>query len=132
MSKRAATGGGATGLAELEKMAEEIRAGLRVGKQNDLFRASVEAGYLVASADGEFDDKERATLIKAVQTLSIGAVIEWETETLVDDCVARSKKDGHDARAKAVGAELKTIGHAEAGLFAAAAVARASKGVDKK
>jgi tellurite resistance protein len=122
----------ANAAADFDKLAEQIRAELKVPKQNDVFRAAVEAGYLVACADGNFDDKERATLVKAVQTLSIGAVIEWETETLLDDCAARTKKDGADARAKAVGEELKTLGQAEAGLFAAAAVARATKGVDKK
>jgi tellurite resistance protein len=119
-------------LAELEKQADRLRAELKVPNQNEVFRAAVEAGYLVAHADGNFDDTERATLVKAIEVLSVGAVIEWEVETLLDECEARSKKEGAAARASAVGAELKKLGSAEAGLLIAAAVARATKKVDKK
>jgi tellurite resistance protein len=117
---------------DLEKHAEEIRGDLKVPRQSEVFRCAVEAGYLAARADGEFDDTERATIVRAVEILSVGAVIEWETEALLDECIARAKKDGADARAKAVGAELKELGQAEAGLLFAALVARATKGIDKR
>jgi hypothetical protein len=64
--------------------------------------------------------------------LSVGAVIEWEAEALLDACAERAKVEGAAKRAEAVGAELKKLGQAEAGLLLAAIVARASKGVDKK
>jgi protein-disulfide isomerase-like protein with CxxC motif len=51
---------------------------------------------------------------------------------LLDECAARAKKDGAAKRAAAVGAALAALGQAEAGLFFAALVARASKGIDKK
>jgi tellurite resistance protein len=116
---------------EFDKLAEQIRSELRVPKQNEVFRAAVEAGYLVAVADGEFDATERATLVKAVETLSTGLVLEWETEGLLDDCAARDKKEGTAKRAEAVGRELKELGQAEAGLLLAAVVARATKKVSK-
>jgi tellurite resistance protein len=122
----------ASSIAELEKQAERLRAELKVPNQNEVFRAAVEAGYLVAHADGTFDDTERETLVKAIEILSVGAVIEWEVETLLDECEARSGKDGGVARAKEVGKELKKLGSAEAGILIAAAVALATKKVDKK
>jgi tellurite resistance protein len=119
-------------IADLEQHAERLRSELHVPHQNEVFRAAVEAGYLVATADGTFDDTERETLVKAIEILSVGAVIEWEVDTLLDECEAHSNKDGAAKRAETVGAELKRLGGAEAGLLLAAAVARATKKVDKK
>jgi hypothetical protein len=118
-------------LEELEQRAADIRKDLRVPRQNDVFRAAVEAGFLVALGDGEMDDAERETIVKTVEVLSKGAVIEWETDHLLDECQARAKKEGAAARAKAVGAALKALGNAEAGLLLAAVIARVTKGVDK-
>ena len=119
-------------LAELEKHAERLRTELKVPHQNEVFRAAVEAGYLVAAADGNFDETERETLVKAIEILSVGAVIEWEVETLLDECEARSEKEGAGKRAEAVGGELEKLGSAEPGLLLAAAVERATKKIDKK
>jgi tellurite resistance protein len=118
-------------LAFLEAHAESIRKDLNVPKQSDVFRAAVEAGYLTALADGEVDAEERATMARAVELLSRGLVIEWEADTLVEQCAERARTDGPDKRASAVGRELAALGQAEAGLFVAALVARASKGIDK-
>jgi tellurite resistance protein len=117
---------------ELEAHAAEIRNELRVPRQTDVFRCAVEAGYLAALADGEVDDTERATIVKAVEILSVGAVIEWEADTLLTACEQRAQQEGPDNRAKAVGEELKKLGQAEAGLLFAALVARATKGIDKR
>jgi len=119
-------------LADLEKHAEEIRKDLKVPKQNEVFRAAVEAGYLAALADGTVDKTELATIAKAVEILSVGAVIEWETDSLLEECAARAKSDGAAKRAEAVGKELADLGQAEAGVLFAAMVARATKGIDKK
>ncbi len=117
---------------DLEAHAKSIREGLKVPKQNEVFRAAVEAGYLAALADGEVDDEEHAAMVRAVDLLSEGAVIEWETEELLDECRQRAEAQGAQARAEAVGKELAGLGQAQAGVFFAAVVARASKGVDKK
>jgi tellurite resistance protein len=118
--------------ADLVAHADEIRRDLKVPHQSDVFRCAVEAGYLAAQADGEVDPTERATIVKAVEILSVGAVIEWETEALLDACVERAKNDSTEKRAKELGAELKGLGQAEAGLLFAALVARATHGIDKR
>jgi len=119
-------------LADIEAHAGSIRSELNVPKQNEVFRAAVEAGYLTAFADGEVDDAEREAMVKAIELLSEGAVIEWETENLLDECAARTEKEGAAARTTAVGKTLAELGHAEVGIFFAAVIARASKGIDKK
>ncbi len=115
----------------LEDHADKIREELKVPRQAELFKAAVEAGYLTARADGGVDDTEREILVKAVELLSQGLVIEWETESLVDDYKKLADDQGIDARATEVGKALKDLGQAEAGLFVAALVARATKGVEK-
>jgi tellurite resistance protein len=119
-------------LAELESYASRIRTELKVPKQNDVFRVAVEAGYLTALADGTVDPAETTTMVRAIEMLSEGAVIEWETEELLSQCADRAKKDGASTRAESTGKELAALGHAEVGLLFAALVAGASKGIDKK
>jgi tellurite resistance protein len=119
-------------IADLETRAESIRAELRVPQQNDVFKAAVEVGYLAALADGEVDDEELATIVRAVEILSQGAVIEWEAEDLVAECARKAEAETPAKRAAAVGAELKALGHGDAAVYFAALVAHASKGIDKK
>lgn len=118
--------------ADLEKHADAIRSDLAVPKQNDVFEAAAEAGFLAANSDGTVDDEERAMLVSAIETLSKGAVIEWEADALIETCAERAKKDGDAKRAEAVGARLKELGQPEAGLLFAAFVAQASGGIDKQ
>lgn len=115
----------------LAEHADKIRDELKVPRQSDVFKAAVEAGYLAARADGEVDGEERETLVKAVELLSQGAVIEWETESLIDECRERAVAEGDAARAEKVGVTLKELGQAEAGILVAAFVARATNGVEK-
>jgi tellurite resistance protein len=115
----------------LEDYADQIRDDLKVPNQSSVFAHAVEAGYLAARADGEVDKAERGILTRAVELLSKGAVIEWETETLLDECAERAEKEGADVRAKKVGEALKELGQPEAGLLVAAFVARATNGVEK-
>jgi tellurite resistance protein len=115
----------------LEDHADKIREELKVPRQGDLFKAAIEAGYLTARADGGVDETERDVLVKAVELLSQGLVLEWETESLIDECRKLADDEGVEGRAAKVGATLKDLGQAEAGLFVAALVARATKGVEK-
>ena len=115
----------------LEDYADQIRDDLKVPNQSSVFAHAVEAGYLAARADGEVDAAERAILAKAVELLSKGSVIDWETETLLDQCATRAEKEGADVRATKVGEALKELGQPEAGLLVAAFVARATNGVEK-
>ncbi len=118
-------------IADLESRAESLRAELKVPKQNEVFKAAVEVGYLAALADGEVDDEETAAIVRAVEILSTGAVLEWEAEDIVAECARRAEAETPSKRAAAVGAELKALGQGEAGIYFAALVAHASKGIDK-
>jgi len=115
----------------LEDHADEIRKELAVPRQADVFKAAVEAGYLVALADSGVDATERDVLVKAVEMLSKGLVIEWETDALIEECETRAKADGIEKCCERVGNILKETGQGEAGLFIAALVARATKGIAK-
>jgi len=115
----------------LEQHAQEIRKALNIPRQSDVFKAAVEAGYLAALADGKVEDQERAVLVRAVELLSEGVVLEWETSTLLDECEALAETEGADVRAKKVGATLKELEQGEAGLLVAAFVARATDGITK-
>lgn len=115
----------------LEEHADDIRKDLQVPHQSDVFALAIEAGYLAARADGEVDKHERQVLTKALELLSQGAVIEWETDALLDECATRAEKEGAEARAVEVGKALEKLGQAEAGLLVAAFVARATNGVAK-
>lgn len=119
-------------LDDLQKHADRIRSDLAVPKQSELFKLAVEAGYLAALADGTADEIERQMIAKSVEILSTGGVIEWEVETLVDECAARVDKEGEKARIEAVGNALGALGQPEAGLLIAGFVAQASGGVSKK
>lgn len=116
----------------IERHADAVRKELSVPRQAELFTTAVEAGYLAALADGAEDAGERAALVKAIEALSHGLVLEWETEELLGQCWARISSEGADARAAAVGAKLKELGHPEAGLFVAAIVAMATAGIDAR
>ena len=118
--------------AYLEEQAETVRAALgATSKADELFRLAAEAGYLTALADGAEDAAERDALIEALERLSHGIVIGWETETFLTDAWARISAEGNDARCAAVGSGLAALGQAEAGLLIGAIVAQASNGIDK-
>jgi tellurite resistance protein len=119
-------------IADLEAQAAGIRKELQVPQQSDVFAAAVEAGYLTSLADGAVDATELGTMIRAVEILSEGVVVEWEAETLLEECAERAKLEGVAARAEAVGRRLAHLEQAHAGLYFAALVARASNGIDKK
>ncbi len=116
----------------LEQQAEAIRATLAgTSKAEELFKVAAEAGYLTALADGSEDADERAALVEALEVLSKGIVLEWETEDFLGAAWGRISSEGVDARCAAVGARLKELGNPEAGLLIAALVAHASNGIDK-
>jgi tellurite resistance protein len=116
----------------LEEQADEVRKSLPAGNQSVLFEAAVEAGYLTALADGTEDEGEREALVKAIEILSAGLVLEWEVEPLVEKIAERVAKEGADARCTAVGKRLKELDAAEAAILIGAIVAHATAGIDKK
>jgi len=116
----------------LEEQAAAVRKSLPADNQSALFEAATEAGYLTALADGTEDEGEREALVKAIEILSAGMVLEWEVEPLVEKIAERVAKEGNDARCAAIGKRLKELGHAEAALLIGAIVAHATAGIDKK
>jgi len=76
--------------------------------------------------------RAKEAIIKAMHTLSDGLVIEWEIDALLEQCDERIGAEGHQARAKAVGAKLKELGQVDAGMLLAAYVALATSGIDKR
>src|SRR6266496_3228799 len=68
----------------VEQQAQTVREQLSGNRQSALFEAAIEAGFLTALANGREDEAEREALIKAVEILSAGLVIEWEVEPLVE------------------------------------------------
>jgi tellurite resistance protein len=116
----------------LEEQAGEVRKSLPPGNQSVLFEAAVEAGYLTALADGSEDEGEREALVKAIEILSAGLVLEWEVEPLLDKIAARIGQEGADVRCAAVGKSLKELNAAESALLIGAVVAHATAGIDKK
>lgn len=116
---------------ELDVIAQRIAAELKGKDQSALFRAAVEAGHLAALADGKADPAERAALVKALEALSAGAVIEWEVESLIAESEEAIGAQGPVKRSEAVGQALKALGQVEAGLLIASLVAFAAGGIDK-
>lgn len=118
--------------AYLEQQAETVRESLGgATKSEELFKLAAEAGYLTALADGAEDAAEREALVEALETLSKGIVIEWETEGFLGEAWQRISAEGVDGRCAKVGARMKELGNAEAGLLIGAIVAYASNGIDK-
>jgi tellurite resistance protein len=115
----------------LEEHADKIREELKVPRQGEVFKAAIEAGYLTARADGGVDEAEQEVLVKAVELLSQGMVIEWETQALVEECKKLCDEQGLEGRAAKVGATLAALGQAEPALFIGVLVARATKGIEK-
>jgi tellurite resistance protein len=117
---------------ELEKLAQQIATELKGKDQNALFRAAVEAGHLAALADGDADAAEQGAIVKAIEVLSSGAVIEWEVEALIAESAERIAAEGAVERSAAVGAALKGLKQVDAGLLIASLVAFATGGLDKR
>lgn len=118
--------------ADLKKIAAEMRKVMTGPTLNQVYRQAMEAGYLCALADGEADAGEKEAIVKAMHDLSSGLVVEWEVDAMMDECNDAIGSEGHEARAKSVGAKLKELGQAEAGLLLGAFAAFATGGLDKK
>ena len=116
---------------QLAEQAKLVREALPPQQQSIVFKLATEAGYLTGLADGTEDVNERAALVRAIEGLSEGLVLEWEIDGLLSEAHAAIASEGADARAKAIGAQLKELGAAEAGIFIAAVVGLATSGIDK-
>ncbi|MEI8254517.1 MAG: hypothetical protein WCJ30_02470 [Deltaproteobacteria bacterium] len=122
-----------TVIAHLAPLARQLRSSILPGggDPSQLFNAIVEAGYLVAAADGTVDATELETLKKAVGTLTDGEMSAGDIDTLLDDLVDLRKSEGEPARCNAVGAILRDANAGEEGLYLAAAIAYVSGGLSE-
>jgi len=94
-----------------------------------LFEAVVESAYLVANADGHFDDMERATFEQVVVTACQGAVAEGQVHALIEDLADLMHEDGIDKRIAMVARSISKVDHQQEVLRVAALLAQVSGGV---
>ena len=95
-----------------------------------LFEAVVEASFLVANADGEFDETERQTFEQVVAEACQNTVQRSELSALVSDLQDQLHEDGMDARVTMVGQIIRSDEHALEVLRISALMAYISGGVD--
>lgn len=94
-----------------------------------LFEAVVESAYLVANADGNFDDTERAAFQQVVFSACGGTVSEKQLQALLADLEELSAEDGPDKRIRMVAKSVTRPEQALEVLRVAALVAQVSEGV---
>lgn len=94
-----------------------------------LFEAVVEAAYLVANADGDFDATEREAFLKVVLAACGGSVAEAQLSALLSDLSDQLGEDGVDKRVKMVGRTIVRADQALEVLRVAGLVAHVSHGI---
>jgi tellurite resistance protein len=96
-----------------------------------LFEAIVEGAYLVASADGVFDEGERRAFERVVVAACGGQVPQDRIEALVSDLADQLQEDGADRRIAAVAKAVNKKEHAHEVLRIAALLAAATNDVSE-
>jgi len=94
-----------------------------------LFEAIVESAYLVATADGEFDDTERKAFEHVVLSACDGRVAERQITALLADLHDQLAEDGVDKRIVMVASSIGRADHAQEVLRVASLLAYVSGGV---
>lgn len=94
-----------------------------------LFEAFVEAAYLVAAADGDFDDVERAAFGQVVTQACGGSVSDAQVRDLLADLADQLSEDGLDQRLRMIGRTIGKEEHQREVLRIAALLAHVSGGV---
>ncbi|AKV02973.1 hypothetical protein AKJ09_09636 [Labilithrix luteola] len=94
-----------------------------------LFEAIVEGAYLVATADGIFDDEERGAFERIVTAACGGSVPQRHVADLVADLADQLAEDGLESRLSRLGVGLARKEHAEEVLRIAALIAQVSDDV---
>jgi tellurite resistance protein len=94
-----------------------------------LFEAVVESAYLVATADGEFDETERAAFEHVVLAACSGNVTGVQLRALLSDLSDLREEDGADKRVQMVARMIVRPEQAREVLRVAALIAQVSQGV---
>ncbi len=94
-----------------------------------LFEAIVEGAYLVANADGVFDEIERKTFERVVAAACGGDVPAAQIAVLVGELEEQLREEGLEARLEALGRSILRKEHAREVLRIAALLAHATDDV---
>lgn len=94
-----------------------------------LFEAIVEGAFLVARADGVFDEEERKTFERVVVAACGGTVAPQQIAALVSDLGDQLEEDGVDKRVEALAKTAQKREHALEVLRIAALLAQSSEDV---
>ncbi len=94
-----------------------------------LFEAIVESAYLVATADGSFDEAEENAFRHIVLTACGDVISETKVSGLLADLSLLLDEEGVDRRIAALGESVRRGAHAREVLRTAALMAQASSGV---
>ena len=94
-----------------------------------LFESIVEGAYLVAQADGVFDDQEKKAFERVVVTACGGAVAAKQVHALVADLEDQLKEDGLARRLDVLASPVNKQDHAREVLRIAALLAQTTDGV---
>jgi tellurite resistance protein len=94
-----------------------------------LFEAVVEAAFLVANADGEFDAEEQAAFRHVVVTACGGFVVERQVSALLADLDDQLEEDGLERRLPMIARSITGDDQAREVLRIAALLAQVSGGV---
>ncbi len=96
-----------------------------------LFEAVVESAYLVAHADGEFDETEQAAFKQVVLIACRNRVEARQVDALLADLADQLEEDGIDKRVKMVARAIQKEDHAREVLRVACLLAHVSGGVSE-
>jgi tellurite resistance protein len=110
------------GFVARKRRAAERREEQRAELKDRTLAGMVEAGLLMAAADGELADEEWDTVTAVIDGFFDGNATRRQIEEIMDDCWEAFERDGYDARMEAMAENLQTPELRELGLQVAAAV----------
>jgi tellurite resistance protein len=96
-----------------------------------LFESIVEGAYIVATADGVFDDEERRAFERIVTAACGGSVAQRHIADLISDLNDQLAEDGLDMRLERLGASIGRREHAQEVIRIAALIAQCSEDVSE-
>lgn len=96
-----------------------------------LFESIVEGAYIVATADGVFDDDERRAFERIVTAACGGAVAPRHIADLISDLQDQLVEDGVDTRLHRLGESITRREHAQEVIRIAALIAQSSEDVSE-
>jgi uncharacterized membrane protein YebE (DUF533 family) len=96
-----------------------------------LFEVIVEGAYIVATADGVFDEDERRAFERIVTAACGGAVAQRHIVDLIADLGDQLAEDGLDTRLQRLGASITRGEHAREVIRIAALIASSSQDVSE-